>query len=196
MNATPVTVLITRRVRRGGSQRFERLMGAMQAAAAEYPGHMGGFLIPPEEGEQGCWRVLFAFDTQAHLQTWTESPERLHWLHQIAEVTYGDTAMRVLSGLETWFALPASHTKAPPPRWKMALITWLGIFPLVLLTSHTIGPLLSGWVHPLLLVLLSTGLITAAMTWVVMPTLVPIFSHWLYPAAAESASAPPVSEEA
>ena len=130
--------------------------------------------------------MLFAFDTDAHLQDWTQSRERQRWLRRIADVTHGDSAMRVLSGLETWFALPAARTKVPPARWKMAVVTWMGIFPLVLLMSHTVAPLLGGWIHPLLVVMVSTALITVAMTWVVMPNLVPLFASWLYPALAET----------
>ena len=191
----PVTVLVTRRVRHGRAPEFERLMAGMQAAAASFPGHMGGFLIPPEQAEQGCYRVLFAFDTDAHLQDWTQSRERQRWLRRIADVTHGDAAMRVMSGLETWFELPAARTKSPPPRWKMAMVTWMGIFPLVLLTSHTIAPLLGSLIHPLLATSIVTGLITVAMTWVVMPALVPLFSNWLYPASAETAPTQPPSED-
>ena len=32
-------------------------MADMRAAAAQFPGHMGGFLIPPERGEDGCYRA-------------------------------------------------------------------------------------------------------------------------------------------
>jgi antibiotic biosynthesis monooxygenase (ABM) superfamily enzyme len=177
----PVTVIVTRRVRHGRAAEFERLMSGMQAAAARFPGHRGGFLIPPDAPEQGCYRTLFAFDNEAHLQAWTHSAERNEWLERIAAVTHGDSALRVLTGLETWFALPATRTKAPPPRWKMALVTWSGIFPLVLLSSLTVSPLFGPWLHPTLVVLLATGLIVTAMTFV-MPTLVRLLVGWLYPA--------------
>jgi len=184
--SNPVTVLITRRVRHGHTAEFTRLMSQMQAAAKQFPGHMGGFLIPPEQGEEGCWRMLFAFDTQEHLQAWSESQERQHWLRQIGEHTHGDTATRVLSGLETWFALPTARTRAPPPRWKMALVTWSGIYPLVLLMSHTLAPWLAPHLPALLATLLVTCAITVAMTWLVMPTLVRLLAGWLYPALPET----------
>ena len=187
MNAatTPVTVLITRRVRHGRAQEFERLMAGMQAVAASFAGHMGGFLIHPESAEERCYRTLFAFDTEAHLQAWTQSEERRQWLQRIGEVTHGDAAMRVLTGLETWFALPRARTKLPPPRWKMAIVTWMGIYPLVLLTSTTIAPLLGRYLVMPLAALLVTGVITGAMTWLVMPTLARLFAGWLYPPAPE-----------
>lgn len=182
----PVTVIVTRRVRHGREADFERLMSGMQAAAARFPGHMGGFLIPPDVPENGCYRTLFAFDNEQHLQAWTRSTERNDWLVRIATVTHGDSALRVLNGLETWFALPAARMKAPPPRWKMALVTWSGIFPLVLLSSHTVTPLLGPRLHPTLVVLVATGLIVTAMTWFVMPTLVRLLAGWLYPAERDS----------
>lgn len=182
----PVTVIVTRRVRHGRAAEFEHLMSGMQAAAARFPGHMGGFLIPPDAPEIGSYHTLFAFDNEAHLQAWTRSPERNEWLVRIATVTHGDSALRVLNGLETWFALPAKRTQAPPPRWKMALVTWSGIFPLVQLSSLTITPLLGPWLHPALVVLVATGLIVAAMTWIVMPTLARLLVGWLYPAERDS----------
>jgi antibiotic biosynthesis monooxygenase (ABM) superfamily enzyme len=145
-----VTALVTRRVRRGRVQELELLMAGMQAAAAGFPGNRGGFLIYPERAEQGCYRVLFAFDAEAHLRDWTQSRERQRWLQRIAGVTHGDAAMRVLSGLETWFELSPARTKLPSPRWKMAIVTWVCICPLVVLTSHTIVPVLGSRTHPLL----------------------------------------------
>lgn len=184
--AAPVTVVVTRRVRPERAAEFERLLAGMRAAAATFPGHMGGFVIPPESPGEDCWRTLFAFDTPAHLDAWTTSAERAQWLSRMAPLTQAEGGMRVLSGLETWFALPAAQTKAPPPRWKMALVTWSGIFPLVLLTSYTVTPLFASWWPRPLAVLAATALIVAAMTWLVMPALVRLLAGWLYPAARES----------
>jgi len=165
-------------------------MAGMRRAAAQFPGHMGGFLIGPEVEGLGCYRMLFAFDTEPRLQAWTQSAERRAWLARIAEVTYGDSAMRVLSGLEGWFALPAAQTRTPPPRWKTALVTWLGIFPLVLVLSNTIGRLIAP-TSPLLGVMVVTALVTVAMSWVVMPGLARLFARWLYPPAPDQAPGGP-----
>ena len=176
--------MTTRRVRAACVAEFEQLMTGMRSAAAGFPGHLGGYLIRPEEAGLGCYRMLFAFDTEPHLQAWTGSAERKAWLDRVAGVTYGETAMRVLTGMEGWFALPAAQTRGPPPRWKMAVVTWLGIFPLVLLLSQLIGPWLVP-IHPVLSVMGVTALVTLAMTWLVMPGLARLFAGWLYPKAAE-----------
>lgn len=186
----PVTVMITRRVRPGRAAEFAQLMTGMRRAAAQFPGHMGGFLIEPDTPGLGAYHMLFAFDTEPHLQAWKQSAQRQAWLARIAEVTYGDSAMRVLSGLEGWFALPSAQTKTPPQRWKMAVVTWLGIFPLVLVLSNTIGHLIAP-ISPLLGVVVVTALVTVAMSWVVMPGLARLFAGWLYPPAPDQARADP-----
>ena len=183
----PVTVLITRRVHRGSAAEFEQIMTRMIAAAATFPGHLGGFLIPPEHAHDDCWRVLFAFDSPERLQRWNDSHERQRWLRRVAEVSHGDAATRVLSGLENWFALPTGRTQVPPPRWKMALVTWMGIFPLVLVATGVAAPRLLRWLPGAVSTLVLTGAITAAMTWLVMPTLVRLLAAWLYPVAAGGA---------
>ena len=165
-------------------------MDGMQAAAAKFPGHVGGYLIPPDDTEEGAYHTLFAFDTQAHLEAWTNSCERKAWLQRIAPLIRGDAALRVLTGLETWFALPTARTKTPPPRWKMALVTWLGIFPMVLLLSRTVGAVLSPFAASEIVVMVVTALVVVAMTWFVMPTLARLFAGWLYPPGFEPETKP------
>lgn len=182
----PVTVLITRRVRPGRDREFEAATAAMIAAASAFPGHLGGYVLKPEGEASSLRQTLFAFDTQAHLDAWTASDARRDLLADLAASSDGDTAVHVLTGLEGWFALPAQPTRLPPPRWKMALVTWSGIFPLVAILSALLSPTLAA-VHPLFAVLVVTGLVTAAMTWGVMPVLVRLAAKWLYPDLAKPA---------
>ena len=79
-----------------------------------------------EDGEAGggdeplLYHVVFAFDNEAHLAAWQDSPERARWLAQVAPHTVGAQEMRRVSGLDYWFAPAGSTTKAPP-RWKVAI---------------------------------------------------------------------------
>jgi uncharacterized protein len=182
MNAPPITVLVTRRVRPGRAAEFEQLMAGMLNAASGFPGHLGGYLIKPSAPGDRSYHMLFAFDSEAHLQIWIDSAERGVWLEKIAEVTLSENSTRILTGLEGWFALPSQDVKAPLARYKMALVTWLGIFPLVMLLSALIGPLLQP-ISPVLSVVVVTALVVVCMTWAVMPLLTRVFAWWLYPKA-------------
>lgn len=65
----------------------------------------------------------------------------------------------------------------------MAVVTWMGIFPLVLVLSGVIAPVVAP-VSPVLSVALVTTLVVVLMTWVVAPWLTRALSPWLRPRAA------------
>lgn len=66
-----------------------------------------------------------------------------------------------------------------PPRYKLFLLTWLAIYPLITVIFLLFGNWLSAL--PLLLrTLLLTGVLVFLMTYLVMPKLMQIFHRWLY----------------
>jgi antibiotic biosynthesis monooxygenase (ABM) superfamily enzyme len=73
----------------------------------------------------------------------------------------------------------------PPPRWKVALVTWLGICPTVYVLFLVVAPLLTDW--PLLpRVMVITALVVVLMTWVVAPRLTTWLKPFLYPPARDN----------
>ena len=67
----------------------------------------------------------------------------------------------------------------PPARWRTWLVTTVGIYPVLTVLSAVTGPLLAGLPAPLRF-LLVTPVLTAAMTWVVMPALSRAFARFLH----------------
>jgi antibiotic biosynthesis monooxygenase (ABM) superfamily enzyme len=91
----------------------------------------------------------------------------------------GPVNTRFVTGLESWFTLPG-HGATPPPPYKMALLTWITIFPLITGVVVVSGPLLKGL--PLVLRLAITTAVTVPlMTWLVMPRVTRLLRGWLYP---------------
>lgn len=181
-----VTVLITRRVKPGHGPAFESAMAGLIEAAAGFAGHLGGHVVRPGEdaadepdvdsaADAQVYHVIFAFDSEAHLRAWQRSEARARGLAAVAPHTEGRSLTREVGGLALWFA-ERSAPRAGPPRWKVAIVTWLGIFPTVLLLFVTVAPLLAGW--PLVpRTLLLTALVVLIMTWIVAPPL----TRWLRP---------------
>lgn len=66
------------------------------------------------------------------------------------------------------------------PVWKMALLTWLGLWPVVTLMMGTVRPLLVALPLPLQ-TLIMTAIIVPLVTWVLMPGLTRLFRGWLVP---------------
>lgn len=185
-----VTVLITRHVTPGHEAAFEQASNDMTAAARSFPGYLGGQLVRPEtEGgtDATLYNVVFAFDTAANLQAWQDSPVRSLALAAIAPHIEGQS-VRQVSGLGHWFATPTGPKQDPPPRWKVAVVTWLGICPTVFALFVLLGELLSPW-SLLPRVMLITALVVLIMTWLVAPQLTRLLKPWLYPAKPVTPSA-------
>lgn len=186
--ASAVTVLVSRRVKPGHEAAFVQASDAMTAAAQLFAGHLGGQMIHPDaddaaaDGESNLYHTVFAFDTPEHLQAWQTSPERTRCLQAIAPHTLSSSKLREVSGLGHWFTPPGAAAHKPPPRWKVAVVTWLGICPTVYVLFLVVAPFLADW--PLLpRVMVITALVVLLMTWLVAPRLTTWLKPFLYPPA-------------
>ncbi len=65
-----------------------------------------------------------------------------------------------------------------PPRYKLFLLTWLAIYPLITFILHFFGKYLILLPLPIRTLLL-TGVLVYLMTYWVMPMLMKIFRNWL-----------------
>ena len=178
--ATPVTMLISRRAEPGREQEFVEAMAAVTAAASRYPGYLGGHLVHPALPGDRLFHIIFAFDSPDHIEAWQRSEERRAVLQRLEGTVACESPPRPLTGLEGWFTTPGAPLRLPPTRPRMALVTWIGIFPLVLLFQRLIGPWL-GPISPLLATAVATALVTIVMTWGLMPQLTKRFSRFLFP---------------
>ena len=175
----PVTVLVTRRVRAGQEQAFTAWLSELAQMAARYPGHQGVTEIaPPESAIDLEYVIVFRFDSQAHLRVWQASDERRAMLARSASMADEPPQERELTGLETWFATPGGQVRRSPLPWKMWLLSSVAIYPLITMLSLALAPLAA---VPLPIRLaITTPVLGALMTWIVMPRLSRLVSSWLY----------------
>jgi hypothetical protein len=95
------------------------------------------------------------------------SPIRRRWIHgKIQRVT----------GMETWFSLPNLKTIGPPPRWKMAIVSFIGAYSISLLAQYILRLYL-----PLLTNIIMTIILVLGLTYFAMPVLSRLLRRWLYP---------------
>src|SRR5262249_53324835 len=115
------------------------------------------------------------------------SPEYLAWNQLATELTEGRGHVEELTGLESWFTLPGEALH-PLPRWKMAIATYLGVVPVVMVLSLTLGPLIGSW-NFVLSNAVFNAFVVALLTWVVMPLITRALHGWLEPKLDRSPSA-------
>jgi uncharacterized protein len=178
--AGPVTATVTRRVKPGHEAAYEQFLAGIGGAARAFPGYLGEEVFRPAGGAGGEYQIVYRFDSGAHLRGWLDSGERAAWLARAEPHTAGPLRAQYLTGLESWFTLPAQPGAPPPPPHKMAVLTWAAIFPLITLVVLATAPLIGPWpLVPRLAV--TTAVTVSAMTWVVMPRMTRLLRRWLYP---------------
>ena len=176
----PVTTTVTRRVKPGHEPFYEQFLEGITGAASRFPGHLGVEVFRPESASAGEYRTVYRFDTGEHLHAWLDSDERAAWLERAEPHVIGPMRTRFVTGLESWFTLPGQPAAPPPPPYKMALLTWITIFPLITLVVVALGPLLKELaLVPRLAV--TTAVTVPIMTWLVMPRVTRLLRGWLYP---------------
>jgi antibiotic biosynthesis monooxygenase (ABM) superfamily enzyme len=176
----PVTVSFTRTADPGLASEMTAWIRSGLTLAEAFPGFLGGGWVRTKGGSDE-WHMLCRFDSHEHLEHWEASPERRWWLGS-AQGMARITRTERRTGIEGWFD-PADSTeldqvRPAPPRWKQAIAIWLGFFPLNLLATLTIGPLIADW-FVLLRVLLMTLLLTPVMTYLLLPWVTGRLEWWL-----------------
>jgi antibiotic biosynthesis monooxygenase (ABM) superfamily enzyme len=169
-----VTVVVTWHVRQGHEQEFDAWFREVSAAALRFPGHLGLNVVHHDTRESE-YVIVFRFDTDEHLTAWMNSDVRRDFLAQAEQFREEQPTYHVERGLEYWFETDGSKA---PPRWKMAIITVLGVWPVGILVSNALAPLI-GSLPPVLRALMVSVGIVYLLTWVVMPLLVKLFSPLL-----------------
>lgn len=187
----PVTVLATRTVRVGHEQAFEEFLGQLRNVFAAAPGHLNLTIIQPQPPSRE-YAIVYQFDSQASLLAWESSPGRAAAIARSTALTESPPRERLVTGLETWFAAPTGGIVRPPPRWKMWLLSACGIYPIITFTTVAAGPLLMPLSPPARFAIV-TPVLSALMTWAIMPLLTRLFAPFLYPTPRRALSPEPSS---
>lgn len=173
----PIHIAITRRVKPGCEAEFEKALREFFKDSFAHGGVLGAtMIVPPPGADSREFGILRTFGDEKERDAFYVSDIFQTWEARVASLTEGKPVHRQLHGLEAWFRSPGS----PPPRWKMALTTLLGVYPVSLLIGFTLSPHLRKL--PLVLNLfVVSALIVTCLTWLVMPNLTRWLKPWLNP---------------
>ncbi|PQV62661.1 hypothetical protein B1R32_12510 [Abditibacterium utsteinense] len=184
----PVTVQIIRVVRPGSEAAFEAALHEFIASSLVGPDQDGVHVLRPAPGSGSReYGILRRFQSARARDEFYHSALFARWQKTVAPLVEGAPRYETLSGLETWFALPGNVPIVPPPRWKMALVTLLAVFPLSLVLQKLVAPQIHSW-HSLLQYLTISSCMVVMLTWVLMPNLTRLLQGWIHPEASKHSS--------
>jgi antibiotic biosynthesis monooxygenase (ABM) superfamily enzyme len=178
MTSNPVTVTVAYHVVPGREADFHTWGWAMLGQSAQQPGLLGGGVLVDKEAE---WHVVYRFASEGTALAWENSSTWAQWEAR-GELLARETGRRRVPGSKAWFdaqtLTPAPP--APPSKWKLWFVNMSAVFPPVLLFNLTVLPYL-GDLNALVRTLLLCLMVTALVTWILMPRLQRFFRKWLYP---------------
>lgn len=171
-----MALIAARAVEPGHEAAFQQWAHQILGAAAAVPGNLGGGLFhPAAQGDP--WIIVHRFQNRDAMDRWLTSPQRAALFAAPPRYHHHEVARRELDGLEAWFTGP-NRTAPPPPRWKMAASSAIGIFPISLLGSLYLTPLLTA-LPQIARTAIFAPLFSILMTYVAMPAVTRVLRRWL-----------------
>jgi antibiotic biosynthesis monooxygenase (ABM) superfamily enzyme len=172
----PIHIAITRRVRAGHEAEFQQALREFFQTSFAHDGVWGAsMLTPPPGSDSREFGILRTFANEAERDAFYNSQMFRAWDKRVASLTEGEPVYRQLHGLEAWFRSPQN----PPPRWKMAIATYLGVEIVTIPLALTLGRALKGWsfflANPF-----QNIFVVGLLTWAVMPLVTKALSRWLH----------------
>jgi uncharacterized protein len=174
----PIHIAITLTVRSTHIAQFEQALADFASRSLTEPGARGmQFLYPPPGSGSAEYGILRSFATASDRDAFYGSTLFRDWLARIEPMVEGKSTRRQLHGLEAWFR----NDKEPmPPRWKMALLSWIAVWSASMFVRAIVAPLLGSKIPQAIEAGIVAAGVVAILTWIAMPLLVKIAQPWLH----------------
>jgi uncharacterized protein len=172
-----VTAVISRNIKAGHEKDYDDWLQRYMISERKVPGYLGTTIIAPGGSNSSVRYIVNRFADRALLDAWENSDEALKLEEEAnnCSTQYYERA----TGLETWFTTPDLKTIVAPPRWKMAIVSFIGAFSISSLAQYIFSPYLGQWHLPASVVM--NIILVVGLTYFAMPFLSRMLRRWLYP---------------
>jgi uncharacterized protein len=181
----PVSVVVTRDIKRKCVPQYETWLHDLGTEAHRMDPGMRMTVIKPGGSRDRRYVVVLTFTDHDAMEKWESSDVRKSFKERLKPMEHGSPSFSEVTGFEYWFSLPRTAATRPPARYKMALVTVIGLYLLSLTYTYT----LNHWLEPLpdhAELVIRLVIVVAVMTFVLMPLLTRLFARWLYPGSSRA----------
>jgi len=177
--AETVAFIVTHKVRTGEEERYEAWLADIFIASSGFSGYLGREIFRPSDGSRKYTSVV-RFDSQDSLNAWAESETRKSFVSKVHDLLEQGDQVEIRSGIDFWFT---PEGLKPPKLWKQFVLTVSAVYPLSLIIPLLLGRL--GKLVPVLgnefvTAFLMAVILTAMLTFVIMPRYTRLMKRWLY----------------
>lgn len=174
-----VAFIITHTIKRGQEKRYEDWQNEILQAVSHFPGYLGREVFRPVQNTRK-YTTIVRFNSYEHLNAWAESDTRRSYVDTVRDLLERGDVHEIRTGIDFWFTPEGVR---PPKPWKQFLLSASAIYPLSLIVPGLLKPLFHvapALGHPLVAGLLMAAILTALMTFVIMPHYTRLVKSWLY----------------
>lgn len=176
-----VIAVITRNIKPGHEKDYDDWLRRYMILENKIPGYLGTTIIAPGGNTSSVRYIVNRFSDKVSMDTWESSAEALKLIEEANN--YSTIHYTSATGLETWFSVPDLKAIVPPPKWKMAIVAFIGAFCISSIARYILGLL---GLSPLLTNVLMNIILVLGLTYLMMPILSKLLRPWLYPSIRHS----------
>jgi len=141
----PVAFVVTRDVKPEAVSQYKSWVSRLGVEARKVDPNLSMTVIKPSNQQNNQYVVVLSFTSYQKLDQWERSDSRRELHGEVKSMEKGKASFKEVTGFEYWFSLPKVAAIRPPARYKMALVTVLGLFAL----SETYTYTVNRWLHSL-----------------------------------------------
>lgn len=176
----PISILVKHHVKPDHEKAFLGWNDRLREIMSGFDGFMGQMLFPHEGENPILYHVVFQFSSIAALENWWKSEAYKDARMELSALVCKEPEFKYTNGLEHWFQPPGAQQPFKPPTYKMAVVVYVALMPLIFLVRAFVSPHLA-WLPEWEAIMIGTIPSVILMSYVAIPLSVKLFGPWLYP---------------
>ncbi len=157
---------------------FELRVKELHELFEDHPGFYSADVVRHAGAQQMEYTVLVRFADSDSAERRKKSPTIANKLKEVEAITGGAVRTSKCVGLGMWVDHVSGITSKQPPFWKQLVLSFLGVYPTLIVLMAVTAPLLNG-LPQLLGVFVTVTLLSALLINPVMPALNRLLDPWL-----------------
>lgn len=176
--SNPVTLAVTDHVPLAGKARYEALVEELHQLFQTQDGFLSVDIVRHNRPHQVEYTVLLRWSDEVAAVRWRRDKIIREKLTQIEAITGGTAQIVQAIGLGMWVDHAGGGAPSIPPAWKRVVMSVVAVYPMLMLLMGLSAPIIGGLPQSLQ-VLVIVIVLSALLTWPIMPWLSKALRPWL-----------------
>ncbi|MEH6443678.1 MAG: hypothetical protein V7784_07265 [Oceanospirillaceae bacterium] len=178
--SNPITLAVTDHVPMGEKERYEALIKELHKMFSASGGFLSVDIVRHHRPHQVEYTILSRWSDEIAVSNTLQDKPIREKISQIEAITGGPAQYVQAIGLGMWVDHTEMGPQRLPPAWKRITMSIIAVYPMLMLLMAITGPFI-GWMPQYLYVLILVIVLSALLTWLIMPWLSKMLRPWLEP---------------